>query len=139
MNKVKWVKTSVHFLAEAVNTTFYTQTRRWDEIITEVTNTQIFVLGTKVLCFEGWDWSPQDFETETLKTISFGYEMNTRAYWVYIIDQHKVVESVKVTIVDTELLETGRWWWSWIFQAYKYRWFWRFGGRQCLTCNCWWS
>ena len=76
--------------------------RPWDEIITEVTNTQIFVFGTKVLCFEGWDWSPQDFESETLKAISVGYEMNTRAYRVYDIDQHKVVESVNVPFYDTK-------------------------------------
>ena len=50
-----------------------------------------------------------DFETETLKAISVGYEKNTRAYRVYVIDQHKVVESVDVTIVDTKLFRTERW------------------------------
>ena len=38
------------------------------------------MFGTKVLCFEGWDWSSQDFEIESLKATFVSYAMNTRAY-----------------------------------------------------------
>ena len=82
------------------------KTRPWDKIITKVTNTQIYVFGTNVLCFEGWDWSSQDFEIETLKAISVGYEINTRAYRVYVIDLHKVAKSVNVTFHDTKIFGT---------------------------------
>ena len=69
-------------------------------------NQHFIVFGTKVLCFEGWDWSPQDFETESLKATFVSYAMNIRPYRVYVIDQHKVVESINVTFHDTKLFRT---------------------------------
>ena len=97
-DNAKWVGTST---LSAIH-----KTRPWDEIITEVTNTSFSVFGNKVLCFEGWDWSPQYFETESLKAIFVSYAMNTRTCRVYVIDLHKVVESVNVTFCDTKLFRT---------------------------------
>ena len=97
-DNAKWVRTST---LSAIH-----KTRPWDKIIIEVTNTPFSVFGTKMLCFEGWDWSPQDFETKSLKAIFVSDSMNTRAYRVYVIDRHKVMESVNMTLHDTKLFRT---------------------------------
>ena len=102
----------MYFWAEAVNTACYTQNRTLinkDFMKTpyEILNEQkpsikyFHVFGARCFVLKDGDDRRGKFEAKAYEGIFVGY--GRRSYRVYIIDQHKVTESVNVTFDDTKL------------------------------------
>ena len=106
-------KMPLYFLAEAVNTTCYTQNRTLINKYHNKTSYEIMankkltvkyfhVFGAKCFTLKD-DEQLEKFESKAHEGIFLGYSVESKAYRVYVIDHKKVIESMNVTFDDNNL------------------------------------